>query len=67
MSSQPAPRPAALEARTREAINELRGLRCTDPAAADALDAVRLVVHTLETFWLPELRRLTATAAIGDR
>ena len=32
-------------------------MRCADPAADDALDAVRLAVHTLEHWWLPELAR----------
>jgi len=52
---------AALRARTREAIQELRGIRCADPASADALDAIRLTVHTLEQWWLPELSRLTSS------
>jgi hypothetical protein len=51
---------AALKARTREAIQELRELRCPDPAAAGAIDAIRLTVHTLEQWWLPELSRLTS-------
>ena len=50
-----------LQARTRQAIDELSEIRCPDPAAADALDAVRLAVHTLEHWWLPELARV-ATA-----
>jgi len=48
----------ALEARTREAVEELRAIRCSDPAADSALDAVRLAAHTLEQWWLPELSRL---------
>ena len=51
---------AALHARTRRAIDELRQIRCADPAAGEALDAVRLAVHTLEHFWLPELARAAA-------
>ena len=50
----------ALHARTRDAIDELRRIRCPDPAAADALDAVRLTAHTLEHWWLPELARVAA-------
>jgi hypothetical protein len=50
----------ALEARARQAIQELRRIRCADPAADDALDAVRLTIHTLEHWWLPELARLTS-------
>ena len=47
----------ALDARARHAIQELRTIRCADPAADDALDAVRLTIHTLEHWWLPELAR----------
>jgi hypothetical protein len=50
-------RALALQARTREAVDELRNMRCSDPAAAGALDALRLAVHTLELWWLPELAR----------
>jgi hypothetical protein len=67
VSGQPSPRAAALDARARRAITELRGLRCADAAAAEALDAVRLAVHTLEQWWLPELARLQATATVGER
>ena len=52
----------ALLARTADAITELRQIRCADPAAEDALDAVRLAIHTLEQWWLPELERLVARA-----
>jgi hypothetical protein len=51
---------AALLARTGDAIDDLRQIRCTDPAATDALDAVRLTIHTLEHWWVPELTRLAA-------
>lgn len=37
----------------RTAVDELRSLRCTDPAARRALEAIRLTAHTLEYFWLP--------------
>jgi hypothetical protein len=47
----------ALDVRARQAIQELRKIRCADPAADDALDAVRLTIHTLEHWWLPELVR----------
>ena len=50
----------ALDVRARQAIQELRKIRCDDPAADDALDAVRLTIHTLEQWWLPELSRLTS-------
>ena len=49
-----------VHARTRQAIDELRAIRCSDPAAAAALDAVRLTTHTLESWWLPELARIAA-------
>ena len=49
-----------LHARTRDAIAELRGIRCSDPAAEAALEAVRLTAYTLESWWLPELARLAA-------
>jgi hypothetical protein len=48
---------SALDVRARQAIQELRKIRCADPAADDALDAVRLAIHTLEHWWLPELAR----------
>ena len=47
----------ALDVRARQAIQELRTIRCADPAADEALDAVRLTIHTLEHWWLPELAR----------
>jgi hypothetical protein len=37
------------------ALAELRALRCSDPAAARANEAVRLTANTLEFFWLREL------------
>ena len=51
---------AALNVRVREAIVQLREIRCADPTGADALYAIRLTVHTLEQWWLPELSRLTS-------
>ena len=48
----------ALQVRARQAIEELRAIRCSDPAGDAALDAVRLTAHTLEQWWLPELSRL---------
>jgi hypothetical protein len=67
VSGHDARRADVIRARTRNAVDELRRLRSSDPAAADALDAIRLTVHTLEQWWLPELSRLAADAAIGDR
>ena len=37
------------------ALADLRALRCRDPAAARANEAVRLTANTLEFFWLREL------------
>jgi hypothetical protein len=54
---------AALHARAVLAIAELRGLRCADVAAAEALSAVKLAIHTLEQWWLPTLEALTAGEA----
>jgi hypothetical protein len=51
---------AALRARTADAVDELAGLRDHDPAAADAVHAVKLAQATLERFWLPALDRLAA-------
>ncbi len=51
---------STLHARARDAIEELRAIRCSDPAAAPALDAVRLTALTLESLWLPELARAAA-------
>jgi hypothetical protein len=56
---------AALHVRAREALEELRMIRCSDPAAEGALDAVRLTVHTLELWWLPELARSSAATRAG--
>ena len=53
----------ALDVRARQAIQELRTIRCADPAADEALDAVRLTIHTLEHWWLPELRRKSSESA----
>ena len=57
MSGQNDVRAVALQARTRDAVDELRNIRCSDPAAAGALDTVRVAIHTLEHWWLPELAR----------
>ena len=50
-----------LQACTRAAVDELRNIRCSDPAATRALDAVRLTIYTLEHWWLPELARGSPT------
>ena len=46
---------AALRARTQDAIDELAGVRCADPAATDAIQAVKLTTRTLCSFWVPAL------------
>ena len=60
-------RAAELHARATEAIDELRAMNCSDHAADEALDAVRLTVHTLEQWWLPELARLLAKPCASHR
>jgi hypothetical protein len=51
-------RVAALHAKTLLAVAELQALRCADVAAAEAMAAVKLAVHTLEHWWLPALEPL---------
>jgi len=57
----------ALDVRARQAIQELRAIRCADPAADEALDAVRLTIHTLEHWWLPELARKSSEIRSAPR
>ncbi len=45
-----------LTRRTLEAIDTLRALAATDPAAADAIRTVRLTRQNLEDHWMPALR-----------
>jgi hypothetical protein len=45
-----------LARRTTEAIDHLAGLSSSDPAAADAMRAVRLTRTNLEDIWMPALR-----------
>lgn len=52
----------ALIAQVLSALADLHRLRCTDPAAARAHDAIRLTAHTLEYFWL---RALVEARSIG--
>ena len=49
---------AVLRARVHDALVELRSLRCSDPAAAPALAAIRLTERTLADWWAPTLDRL---------
>ncbi|MGB8860315.1 MAG: hypothetical protein WCC60_13700, partial [Ilumatobacteraceae bacterium] len=43
------------------ALDELRAVRCTDPAAADAMRAVNAAATQLEVSWLPLVFRLLST------
>ncbi len=52
----------ALIARVLTALADLHRLRCADPAAARASDAIRLTAHTLEFFWL---RALVEARSLG--
>lgn len=54
----------ALRARTRDAIDELREIRCDDPLADEALRAVRLMCRNLEDSWLPLLDAIWASRAM---
>ena len=45
-----------LSRRTLEAIDALGALVSSDPAAADAIRAIRLTRHNLEDHWMPALR-----------
>jgi hypothetical protein len=51
--------------RVRQAITELRQLRCADPAAEQALEAVRSAAYTLELWWLPTLDRTIGVSDSG--
>jgi hypothetical protein len=46
---------AGLRALTQDAIDDLAAVRCADPAAADAMQAVKLTARTLRSFWVPAL------------
>jgi hypothetical protein len=58
MSGPERDRLAVLRARAHDALDELRDLRCPDPAAAHAMRVVRLTSRTLSDFWIPALERL---------
>lgn len=53
-------RAVALRPQLVAAIDELTGIRSTDPAAATAMHAVRLAESTLAERWLPALDRVLA-------
>lgn len=69
---RPGSRPAGLEriavvrARTHDAIVDLEAVRSNDPAAAEAIQAVRLTTHTLRSFWVPALDDVLDRHRRGD-
>jgi hypothetical protein len=52
------PDAAELRARVHDALVELRSLRCTDHAAAGAIDAIQLTEQTLAEWWAPTLDQI---------
>ena len=58
---------AALTAAMRTAHDELSGLRCDDPSAADAVSTVRLAQTHLEQTWLPLVNQVVSTDPLGGR
>ncbi len=53
-----------LGSRTREAIDDLAGIRSDDHDAADALRAVRLARRNLEDVWMPLIERIESSEAM---
>src|SRR4029077_4941123 len=53
-----------LSTRTAQAVDELGAIRCSDPCAADALRAVRLLRTNLEDLWLPLLAQIRPSGAM---
>ena len=51
---------------TRGAVDELEAITCDDPAAAEAMRAVRLAQSHLEGDWLPLLDRIRSSTALTD-
>ena len=51
---------AVLRARVHDALVELRSIRCSDPAAAAAIDAIKLTEQTLAEWWAPTLDALVS-------
>lgn len=49
---------------TSDAVEHLRSIACDDPAARDALDAVRLARRNLEDQWIPLLEQIIASRAL---
>lgn len=54
----------ALRTHVIDAVEGLRRVRCDDPAAGDAMAAVRLVRHTLECSWMPAIDAIHASTAM---
>lgn len=54
----------ALERRVRVVVDDLVGVRSSDPAAAEAVSVVAVVRSHLETSWLPLLGRIAASTAM---
>lgn len=52
------PDAAELRARVQDALVELRSLRCSDHAAAGAIDAIQLTEQTLAEWWAPTLDQI---------
>ena len=57
---------AAFAARRGDAIDELRGHALLRPRRRRGADAVRLTIHTLEQWWLPELTARTSSRATAQ-
>lgn len=53
---------ASISARAHDALDELRSLHDSDPAARSAMLAIRLTERTLADFWIPPLGRRIDTA-----
>lgn len=56
---------AVLRARTEDALAELDELEIADPAATEAVHALRLTAHTLRAFWVPVLDEALGRAPAG--
>jgi hypothetical protein len=55
---------ATLDRRTRDAIADLRNLRCTDSAASGAMRTVLLTQRNLEDHWMPLILAIRASEAM---
>ncbi|HQZ33955.1 MAG TPA: hypothetical protein PK020_05995 [Ilumatobacteraceae bacterium] len=59
-------RVARLRQALGEAVDDLRRVTCTDPAAADAMRVVRSAVAQMDTTWLPLVDRLLASDPLSS-